>query len=115
MRVTARARGLHVLNASTKYDLDAVPSRIRRISGRSNGDLLRKMYSRTKARNFGDPAKPNNVPAIAIHARFTLTGGLMSYGTSLSDANHEIGIYVGRILQGGKPADLPVRQATKVS
>ena len=42
MRVTARARGLHVLNASTKYDLDAVPSRIGGFADGSNGDLLQK-------------------------------------------------------------------------
>ena len=59
-------------------------------------------------------ALQHSVPTIYFSRKFAVAGGLMSYGTSLPDAYRQVGVYVGRILNGAKPADLPVQRAVKV-
>jgi len=54
------------------------------------------------------------VPAIYEWRESPVAGGLISYGTSLTDAHRLVGVYTGQILKGKKPGDLPVQQSTKL-
>jgi putative ABC transport system substrate-binding protein len=56
----------------------------------------------------------HRVPTIYAYRVFAASGGLMSYGSNLTDLYHPVGVYTGRILKGEKPNDLPVQQVTKL-
>jgi putative ABC transport system substrate-binding protein len=59
-------------------------------------------------------AARHRLPALYPWREYAEAGGLMSYGTSLNDGYHQMGVYVGKILRGVEPADLPVTQPTKI-
>jgi ABC-type uncharacterized transport system substrate-binding protein len=59
-------------------------------------------------------AARHTMPTIYPLSQYVAGSGLMSYGANLTDAFRETGIYVGRILKGTKPSDLPVQQPTKI-
>jgi putative ABC transport system substrate-binding protein len=104
---------LHVLPASSERDFDAVFAAVAQLRAGGlviGGDSL--FNGRTE--QLATLALRYAVPTIYQYRDFAEAGGLMSYGGSFVDWYRLIGIYVGRILKGEKPADLPVQQATKV-
>src|SRR6516165_4940408 len=68
----------------------------------------------TRSEVLGELSRRYEVPAIFETREFVLSGGLMSYGASIAEADRLAGIYAGRILNGEKPSELPVQQVTKV-
>ena len=104
---------LHVLNASSEHDFDAVLAKLIELRAGGlviGGDAFFSSYSNQLAAL----AIQHAVPAVYQHRDFAAAGGLMSYGSSITDTHRLAAIYAGRILKGDKPADLPVQQSTKV-
>jgi putative ABC transport system substrate-binding protein len=71
-------------------------------------------FYRSRREQLAALAARHALPAIFPYREHALAGGLMSYGVNLDYVWHQVGIYVGRILKGEKPADLPVEQAVKI-
>jgi putative tryptophan/tyrosine transport system substrate-binding protein len=106
-------RQLHILRASTEREIDGA---FATLGGLRVGGLVigNDVFFISRSEQIAALTVRYAVPAIYQAREFVAAGGLVSYGASDTDAWHEVGGYIGRILAGAKPADLPVQQATKV-
>jgi len=103
---------VRVLQVSTERDFDAIFGKLRELPA----DALmisQDVFFNSRAEQLAALTVRHTMPAIYLLREFAVAGGLMAYGASQTDALHQAGIYVGRILHGEKPADLPVIQPTK--
>jgi putative ABC transport system substrate-binding protein len=110
----ARAIGLQVrvLNASTSREIDAAFATFVRERPDAlfvGGDTV----FASRRIQLALLATRHAIPAIYAQREYAEAGGLMSYGTNIADAFRQVGVYIGRILKGAKPADLPVVQSTR--
>jgi putative ABC transport system substrate-binding protein len=105
-------RQIRVLNASTDQEIDAVFTTI--VEEKLGAlHVASDLLFNSQHRRIVTLANRQLLPAIYPFRFFCLAGGVMSYGTDLADGYRQTGVYVGRILKGEKPADLPVLQSIK--
>src|SRR5262249_31473923 len=111
----ARALGLQlrVLNASTEREIEDAFANLKQM--RVGGLVISTDgFFVSHSEQLAALTIRYAIPAIFQYRAFAATGGLMSYGGSVTDSYRLSGVYTGRILKGEKPADLPVQQDTKV-
>ena len=113
VKEAARAAGRQILvtRAITETDFDTVfATLVRERAGALlvNSDVF---FTGQRDRIIALAAR-HAIPLMAAWREWPLAGGLMSYGPSLAAAEHQVGVYTGKILKGAKPADLPIIQPT---
>jgi ABC-type uncharacterized transport system substrate-binding protein len=114
VKAAARAQGvrLQVLNITSERDIEAAFTTL--LEQRAEAVVVGSdpVFFGSSSKLLELTAR-HAIPAVYYAREFAEAGGLMSYGSRQSDTYRQAGIYVGKILQGGKPADLPVMQPTK--
>jgi putative tryptophan/tyrosine transport system substrate-binding protein len=103
----------HVLNAGSEREIDTALATFAQLQA-SAFLVVNDPFFNSRPDYLVAQAARHSLPAIYAWREFVVAGGLMSYGVSLVDLYRQGGIYVGHILKGEKPADLPVQQSTKV-
>jgi putative ABC transport system substrate-binding protein len=103
---------IQVLNASTSREIDAAFATISREHAEALLVAPDGFFSSRRVQ-FATLAARSGIPAAYSNRDYAEVGGLMSYGTNVTDMFRQVGVYIGQILNGAKPADLPVVQSTK--
>jgi putative tryptophan/tyrosine transport system substrate-binding protein len=114
VQTAARSHALQVrvLRTGTEHDIDEVFAGF--VQQRPDALLVQsEPFLGGQRRKIASMATRQMIPTISSARSFAEAGGLISYGASGPDAYHQAALYVGRILKGEKPADLPVMQSTK--
>ena len=114
VEAAARTTGLQIqiFNASTGREINGAFAAIAR--ERIDAVLIAgDPYFTVRRVQLANLAARHAIPASYVARDFPEAGGLMSYGTDVTDTYRQVGVYAGRILKGAKPADLPVVQASK--
>src|SRR5262249_14914783 len=114
VQASASAVGLQTvtLNAATPAEIDATFDTLER----EHFDALfvaPDAFFTSRAVQFAILGALHRIPASYGVSEFATAGGLMSYGADLADMNHQLAVYIAKVLKGAKPADLPVVQSSK--
>jgi ABC-type uncharacterized transport system substrate-binding protein len=115
VRSAAQTLGLElpVLGASTESELEAAFAKLTEL--RASGLVIGgDAFFTSHSKELAELAIRYKVPAVYQWREFAAAGGLMSYGSNVTETHRLVGLYTGRILKGDKPADLPVQQAPNI-
>jgi putative ABC transport system substrate-binding protein len=104
---------LHILHASTERDFDAVFASLPRLRAGAL-EIGSDPFFNSRSEQLAALALRHAMPTMFPFREYAIAGGLISYGNSFADAHRQVGAYTGRILNGEKPADMPIQQSVKV-
>jgi putative ABC transport system substrate-binding protein len=104
---------VQILKASNDREIDA--AFVSLVQARTGALLVANdLFFNNRIERLIELAAHHAIPTMYTFREFVVAGGLISYGTNLTEQYRQVGLYAGRILKGEKPADLPVQQTTKL-
>ena len=104
---------VQILKASNDREIDA--AFVSLVQARTGALLVANdLFFNNRIERLIELAAHHAIPTMYAFREFVVAGGLISYGTNLTEQYRQVGLYAGRILKGEKPADLPVQQTTKL-